>query len=78
MYGGGESVREGKLVKQDIHPGMEDIVTDTGSIYRITFGSYLVYKNDSRNVGMTWINIINETNGYSENNDKITIGEAIF
>lgn len=77
MYAGGESVRDGKLVKQNIHPGMENIITDTGSIYRITFGSYLVYETDIKNVGMIYINIYDETNG-ADNRTECNIGGVIW
>lgn len=78
MYAGGESIRDGKLVKQDIHPGMQNVKTDNGSIYRIVFSSYLVYAENSDNIGMTYITIYDETCGYSENNDKCTIGKVIY
>ena len=77
MYAGGESVREGKLVKQDVHPGMENVITDTGSIYRIVFASYLVYENDKKNVGMIYITIYDETNG-TDNRNECNIGDVIW
>lgn len=77
MYAGGESVREGKLVKQDVHPGMKNVITDTGSIYRIVFASNLVYESDKKNVGMTYVTIYDETNG-TDNRNECNIGRVIW
>jgi len=77
MMAGGETVSNGKLVKQNIHPGMENITTDSGAIYRIVFCTNLVYEEDNKNVGMTYIVIYDETNGYDENNDKYMVGAVI-
>ncbi len=76
MSSGGTSIRDGQIVRQTIHPGMQDIKTDTGKIYRITFVSYLV-TDDNKHIGMTNIVIYDETNDDIDSDNMVFIGEVI-
>ena len=60
--------RDGKLVRANIEPTIEKIQTDKGRNYRIVFGAYLVYTQDTNKEGIMFIDI------FDENNDVLSIG----
>ena len=57
--GGGSSTPEG-WVERELSGDIENIVTQSGTTYRITYGVCLIDKNDEDNVGVRVIRIINE------------------
>ena len=64
---GGQSVREGELVKEYISCEIENVVTDTGKVYSIHFSYYTVSKDNYREVGINYFNVIDEDNFTIEN-----------
>lgn len=60
--------RDGKSVRAYIEPTIEKIQTDKGRNYRIVFGAYLVYTQDTNKEGIMFIDI------FDENNDVLSIG----
>ncbi len=72
MSEGGVEKRNGKILKQTVHPNLLNITTDNGSEYSIYFCAYLVYENHDENIGITYINIVNSEN------EKISIGADVM
>lgn len=70
--GSGDSTRDGKTVKSYVIPVIDNIKTDTGNSYTITFLSYLVLDDNDRMIGINYITIRNQ---YDE---TITIGEYLY
>ena len=57
--GGGSSTPEG-WVERELSGNIRNIVTQSGTTYKITYGVCLIDKNDEDNVGVRVIRIINE------------------
>ncbi len=72
QIGGGDSVRDGKIVKLDIVPVVRNVETDAQKKYNIAIHSYLIYEEKPSCVGITYINIIDK-----DNDMEFLIGEVI-
>ncbi len=72
QIGGGDSMRDGKIVKLGVVPVVRNIETDAQRKYKIAIHSYLIYEEKQNLVGITYINIIDEDSGV-----KFQIGEVI-
>lgn len=72
LIGGGDSMRDGELTDSHIVPIIDNIKTDTGKTYKITYLSYIVLNQNERLIGMQYM-IIRD-----ENDETIMIGEYIY
>jgi hypothetical protein len=78
---GAGKMREEGWIELGLSGRIENILTDTGKIYRIRFHSYAIYKANEDNVGITSMNILSEE--YNRENNlpawaKHTIGEFFY
>ena len=75
MFEAGSSVRDGKLVRSDIFPQIDDLETDSGKKYDIVFRAYTVYEEKPDYVGIIYIEIFDITDtDYREDVRSYVIG----
>ncbi|MGN0689200.1 MAG: DUF5104 domain-containing protein [Oscillospiraceae bacterium] len=55
----GVSISDGEILEQHFAPVIQEIETDAGVSYQITFHYYTIYKEDKQKVGITFIVIQN-------------------
>ncbi len=73
LVGGGDSVREGKIVEKHIWYNIRNIKCNTQKTYFIATSSYLSYDRKPDCIGVTFITVFDEDTG-----DKIEIGEDVY
>lgn len=59
---GGGLIKDGKRVELILRGDTENIKTDLGSTYTLSFHSYGIYKEDANKVGITYLRVIDENN----------------
>ncbi len=75
MFESGSSVRDGKLVRSDIFPQIDDLETNSGKKYDIVFRAYTVYEEKPDYVGIMYIEIFDITDtDYREGVRSYVIG----
>ena len=72
LEGGGSSIRDGEYLDYHLGYWITDIETDKKKVYDIDTHSYLIYKEDTDFVGITYITIIDR-----EADKQVDIGEYV-
>jgi len=68
---GGGLIKDGIRVELILRGDTENIKTDLGSTYTLSFHSYGIYEEDTNKVGITYLRVIDENNTFYQ------IGEII-
>ena len=75
LYYGGSSGGwdNGVCVDEHITPQIKNLKTDNDKIYRIPYHEYVIYKQNPKCVGITYIRIFDESS-----DDMVQIGEHVY
>lgn len=72
QVGDGDTAYHGVIIDSHFRYAIDNIKTDSGSVYTIGTHSYIVYQDDPSCIGITYLNLIIEETG-----EKIKIGEYV-
>jgi len=72
LVGGGDSMEDGELTDSHIEYSIESVETDEDATYKIVTHSYLVYKENPKFIGITYITIID-----TETDARVELGEYV-
>ena len=64
---------DGECIDEHISPKIENLKTSAGNTYRIPYHEYVIYKENPKCVGITYIRIYNETT-----KEMVQIGEYVY